>query len=81
MTKPTPQPTSPSPAKPPAKPYAWLHNLIWTLIYGGLLGVLIGLSTRRNDGVLGAWLLSAGGVSVATGLVLIWVRSRLPNKG
>lgn len=74
-------PANPPPSKPPAKPYARLHHLIWTLIYGGLLGVMIGLSARRTDDVLGGWLLSAGGAAVALGLVLIWVRSRLPHKG
>jgi hypothetical protein len=66
--------------KPP-KPYARLHNLIWTLVYSGLLSVLIGLSARRTDGELGCWLISGGGVLVVAGVVLIWVRSRLPAKG
>jgi hypothetical protein len=68
-----------TPPKPP-KPYARLHNLIWTLIYSGLLSGAIGLSTRRTDAELGCWLLSGGAVLVAAGVVLVWVRSRLPAK-
>ena len=71
--------TPPNPPKPP-KPYARLHNLIWTLIYSGLLSVAIGLATRRTDAELGCWLMSGGAVLVAAGVVLVWVRSRLPAK-
>lgn len=69
-----------APPKPP-KPYARLHNLIWTLIYSGLLGGMVGLSTCRTDAELGCWLLSGGAVLVAAGVLLLWVRSRLPAKG
>ncbi|GAC1526393.1 MAG: hypothetical protein NVS2B4_03090 [Ramlibacter sp.] len=52
-----------------ARTLARLDVATWVLIYGGLFGIVLGLVTGPVDGVA-AW-------SVAGGIVLILVRSRL----
>ena len=65
-------------SKPP-KPHARLENWIWILIYGGLFLVILGLASGRTDATTG-WLLAIpGAVATAVGIVLIYVRSRLPS--
>jgi hypothetical protein len=54
--------------------------LIWTLIYGGLFAVGLGIALARNgDEAAGTSLIAAGAIAIAAGVVLIWVRSRLPE--
>ena len=54
-----------------------VEALVWVLVYGGLLLLCLGLFGGRSDGVLG-WLLGlAGAVLAATGVALIYVRSRM----
>ena len=73
----TPPSSPPAPPAPAAKPYARLEGWIWTLIYGGLFAVVLGIAVGRNDDALG-WAFAVPGVVVAvTGIVLIYVRSRL----
>lgn len=61
----------------PAKPHARLEKWIWLLIYGGLLVLALGIATGRTDETLG-WLLAVpGAIAAATGVVLIYVRSKL----
>ena len=52
---------------------------IWVLIYLGLILLGLGLSVRRSDGALGWGLMTAGGIGVVVGSVLVWVRSRMKN--
>ncbi len=62
----------------PPKPHARLEKWIWILIYGGLFLVILGIATGRTDEFLG-WLMAVpGAVVAAIGIVLIYVRSRLP---
>lgn len=58
-----------------------MHQLIWALIYGGLLALVLGIATAAADEPLGWSLGLAGGALVASGLVLIGVRSRLKSDG
>ena len=56
---------------------ARLDALVWTLIFGGLLTLVLGIATH-GEAVVAGWSLSVlGGIAVATGVILIWVRSRL----
>jgi hypothetical protein len=57
-----------------------IETWVWVLIYGGLIAVGLGLAVRHALGGLSQGLLVLGAVSVATGVVLIVVRSRMsPN--
>ena len=62
-----------------AKPHATLEKWIWILIFGGLFGVIIGIAVGRADESLGWALAVPGAVLAAVGVVLIYVRSRLPD--
>ena len=53
---------------------------IWVLIYGGLILLGLGLSVRGAAATLG-WSIAAVGIALAIGgSVLVWVRSRMPDK-
>ncbi len=56
---------------------ARIERLAWILVYGGLLSMLLGWVTLREEAATGGWLLSAGGVAAALGVVLIIIRSGL----
>ena len=70
--------TTPNPVKPP-KPHARLEKWIWILIYGGLFLVILGIASGRTDAAIGCLLAIPGAVATAVGIVLIYVRSRLPS--
>ncbi len=78
---PNPNSTAPTaePIKPP-KPHARLEKWIWILIYGGLFILILGIATGRTDATLGWTMAVPGGIVALVGFVLIYVRSRLPNK-
>ena len=67
----------PSRGAPSDQFVAWLQGLIWVLIYGGLLTLVLGLSVAPIDDDTGWSLIVGGGVGVAVGVVLIFVRSRM----
>ena len=54
-----------------------IETLIWVLIYGGLLGVGLGLAVQRYVEPLGWGIAVVGAIVAATGVVLIYVRSRM----
>ena len=54
-----------------------LQKLIWVYIYGGLLSIVIASFVRSTDASTAWWMTVIGGVVVALGVVLIYVRSRL----
>ena len=58
---------------------ARLHKVIWALIFGGLLVVILGIFVGKTDDVIGWTMAAAGGAMVATGAVLIFVRSTLTS--
>jgi len=53
-----------------------LEKLVWVLIYSGLLMVCLGVFMMRQDSALGWGVVAAGAIDAATGVALIWVRSR-----
>lgn len=56
---------------------SWLERWTWPLIYLSLFLLGIGLTVLRSDAALG-WILSGLGIAgTLTGIVLIWVRSRI----
>lgn len=57
---------------------AWFDRLTWILIYGGLFGIVLGVATHGAHLIAGWSLGVVGGAAFAAGVVLIWVRSRLP---
>jgi hypothetical protein len=56
---------------------ARMSVLTWTLIFGGMLGIAVGWTVRRGDAVFGWVLVGASLTAVVTGIVLVWVRSRM----
>lgn len=62
-----------------ARALARIDALAWTLIYGGLLALVLGIASH-DETVIGGWSLSVLGIIAAVaGVVLIVVRSRLPQ--
>lgn len=54
-----------------------IQLLVWAVIYGGLLTIVLATFVGSNDESLAWWMTAIGGVFVAFGVVLIYVRSRL----
>lgn len=54
-----------------------LERLIWALIYGGLLGMVLGSFMDKAQADTATTLYTVGGVALLTGVVMIFVRSRL----
>jgi len=67
-------------ASSPTKPHARLEKWIWILIYGGLFAIILGIATGRTEEALGWAMAVPGAALVAVGVVLIYVRSRLPDR-
>ena len=64
---------------PSQRTLARLDALAWILIYGGLFALVLGIASH-DETVIGGWSLSVlGGVATVAGIVLIFVRSRLPE--
>ena len=62
-----------------ARTLARLDALIWTLIFGGLLVLVLGIASH-DEARMAGWSLSVlGAITAAVGVVLIYVRSRLPE--
>ena len=57
-----------------------LDVLIWVLIFGGLLLLGLGIAVQRSDAALGWVMIVAGALVTAVGVLLIVVRSRLPDR-
>ena len=57
-----------------------IDGWIWPLIFLGIILIGLGLSIQRSDVALG-WGVAAGGVTLTvTGIVLVWVRSRMKDE-
>ena len=56
-----------------------METWTWVLIYGGLLTLFVGLFALRQSDALGWAMVSGGAVAAAVGVVLIVLRSRLPE--
>ena len=63
-----------------SKAVARMHTWCWVLIYGGLLLLVLGEFTRRNSEPTGWMLIAVGAIATVVGAILIWVRSRMPEK-
>jgi len=56
-----------------------LDQVAWGLIYGGLFMLVLGIASHDETAV-GGWSLSlVGGSAAIAGVVLIFVRSRMPE--
>ncbi len=58
---------------------ARLNTLIWALIYGGLIVGAVGIALQRNGETSGWPVVVCSALAVVAGIVLLWVRSRLPE--
>jgi len=56
-----------------------VETLVWVLIYGGLLLGGLGLFVDREGSALGMVMVVVGAVALLAGIVLVWVRSRMPR--
>ena len=56
-----------------------VETLVWLLIYGGLLLGGVGLFVDREGSALGIVMVVVGAVALLAGIVLVWVRSRMPR--
>jgi hypothetical protein len=56
-----------------------IDKLVWTLVFGGLLVLGPGVALQRAGESWGWLVIVAGALAVAVGIVLIWVRSRIPD--
>ncbi len=54
-----------------------VEKWVWLLIYGGLLLGSLGWFMQSMAGVIGTAVLTVGGVMVAAGVLLIYIRSRM----
>ncbi len=58
---------------------AWIDSLAWVALYGGLFAIVLGIATGGGH-VIAGWSFGVlGAMGVAAGIVLIFVRSRLPE--
>ena len=58
-----------------------LEAWIWILLYGGLLLLCFGLAVEAIDFPLGWMLVVAGAAIAGAGVLLIYLRSRVPERG
>ncbi|APW42808.1 hypothetical protein [Rhodoferax saidenbachensis] len=54
-----------------------LERMVWVLIYGGLLSIVLGLFIDQQQAQDASLFYQIGGLAVAAGVVLIYIRSRL----
>ena len=55
-----------------------VEKLTWVLIFGGLFAAGFGVLMDRQGSALGWPIIIVGGLALALGFVLIWLRSRMP---
>jgi hypothetical protein len=53
-----------------------LDILVWVALYAGLLTWVLGVFVGWEDSRLGGGIQLAGGLLAATGVLLLWLRSR-----
>ena len=56
-----------------------IYNLTWPLIFGGALVLMLGVSTVSADESVGWPIVFLGGASMAIGVLLIYLRSRITD--
>lgn len=57
-----------------------MERLIWTLIYGGLLAVILGYFIDQQEAQDAALFYNFGGLAVAAGVVMVFIRSRMKSE-
>lgn len=57
-----------------------IEQAVWVLIYGGLIAIIVGYFMHSSQGVSAPGMYWAGGLAVALGVVLIYIRSRLHER-
>ena len=57
-----------------------LDKVIWTLVFGGMLLLGPGVALQRAGEAWGWLVIAAAVIATTVGIVLIWVRSRLPDR-
>jgi uncharacterized membrane protein HdeD (DUF308 family) len=57
-----------------------IERMVWVLIYGGLLAIVLGVFIDQQGAQDASLFYQLGGLAVAGGVVLIYVRSRLHEK-
>lgn len=58
---------------------ATVERLAWIAIYGGIFAIIMGFVSGEVHWIAGWSLGVLGGIAVAAGIVLIFVRSRMPD--
>jgi uncharacterized oligopeptide transporter (OPT) family protein len=56
-----------------------MERLSWVLIYGGLLAVVLGIFMDQQEAQDAILFYQLGGLAVGGGVVMIYLRSRLPE--
>ncbi len=56
-----------------------LDKVTWTLVFGGLLILGPGFALQRAGESWGWIVVVVGALAAAVGIVLVWVRSRMPD--
>jgi len=54
-----------------------MERIIWALIYAGLLSIVLGYFMGKQEGQDASMFYNLGGVAVAVGVVMVFIRSRL----
>ncbi len=57
-----------------------VETWVWVLVYGGMIVLGVGLAVQGSDAATGWLIACAGGVLVALGALLVWVRSRMRSE-
>ncbi|URI11218.1 hypothetical protein MW290_19870 [Aquincola tertiaricarbonis] len=57
-----------------------VEKLVWVLLYGGIVLAALGYFVARGDENMGLVMQLGGGVAVAAGVLLIWLRSRMERR-
>jgi uncharacterized membrane protein YhaH (DUF805 family) len=57
-----------------------METWTWILIYGGLLAAVLGMFVEKSQAQSGSAFYTVGGLSVLTGIVLVFVRSRVHDE-
>jgi O-antigen/teichoic acid export membrane protein len=59
---------------------ARMEKLAWILLYSGLLIAVLGWFLQGTAPLAGVALMVVGGLDAAAGVLLIWLRSRRPER-
>ena len=63
-----------------SKHAALVEKLVWVYVYAGMILLGLGLAVQRSDAAIGWTIAAVGSVSIAIGIVLVYVRSRMTRE-